>query len=144
MNQAQLKAMKYGQAINDAIAVIEKQQDILNPEFEVIKKEVEAGTLAEMDEIEYEKIRKDFSAGTKEYKTVLQNLEDAKAPARMMGTHMSLVNSFRSYVEGCTEMTKSLGKGRKVNKKKFGESEATQDKYMDKFSYQIQKLTQNM
>ncbi|AYE38930.1 hypothetical protein [Companilactobacillus zhachilii] len=141
MNAAQKKAMQYGQLINNTVQSIQEEQDKLNPEYEKVRDALDRSKVDQIDDVEYTKIQKDFTTGTKNYQEVLAKLEKGKAPARLMGTHISLVSAFKKYVEGCGEMTASIGDDKKVDRHAFDESEKKQDEYMDKFSKLIQKLT---
>lgn len=141
MNAAQKKAMQYGQLINNTVQSIQEEQDKLNPEYEKVRDALDRSKVDQIDDVEYTKIQKDFTTGTKNYQEVLAKLEKGKAPARLMGTHISLVSAFKKYVEGCGEMTSSIGDDKKVDRHAFDESEKKQDEYMDKFSKLIQKLT---
>lgn len=141
MNAAQKKAMQYGQLINNTVQSIQEEQDKLNPEYEKFRDALDRSKVDQIDDVEYTKIQKDFTTGTRNYQEVLAKLEKGKAPARLMGTHISLVSAFKKYVEGCGEMTASIGDDKKVDRHAFDESEKKQDEYMDKFSKLIQKLT---
>ncbi len=141
MNAAQKKAMQYGQLINNTVQSIQEEQDKLNPEYEKVRDALDRSKVDQIDDVEYTKIQKDFTTGTRNYQEVLAKLEKGKAPARLMGTHISLVSAFKKYVEGCGEMTASIGDDKKVDRHAFDESEKKQDEYMDKFSKLIQKLT---
>ncbi|MQS75896.1 hypothetical protein [Companilactobacillus halodurans] len=141
MNAAQKKAMNYGQLINETVQSIQDEQDKLNPEFEKIRDALDRSKVDKMDDVEYARVQKDFTTGTKNYQTTLAKLEKGKAPARLMGTHISLVSAFKKYVEACSEMTTSIGDKKQVDRHSFDEAEKKQDEYMDKFSKLIQKLT---
>ncbi|WP_334332174.1 MULTISPECIES: hypothetical protein [unclassified Companilactobacillus] len=141
MNAAQKKAMQYGNLINNTVNTIQEEQDKLNPEFEKLRDALDRSKVEQLDSIEYEKIQKDFAAGTKKYQETLAKLDKGRAPARLMGTHITLVSAFRKYVEACGEMTDSIGDDKKIDRHKFDASEKEQDAAMDKFSKLIQKLT---
>ncbi|WP_334329821.1 hypothetical protein [Companilactobacillus sp. HBUAS59699] len=142
MNQTQKKAMIYGNLINNSVQIIQDEQDKLNPEFEKLRKALDRDQVEKIDSVEYTKIMHDFKSGTDTYADILGKLEKAKAPARFMGTHMSLVNSFKKYVAACQEMTDSINEDQTIDRKKFNEAEQVQDENMDKFSKYIQKMTQ--
>ncbi|KRK65223.1 hypothetical protein FC72_GL001599 [Companilactobacillus tucceti DSM 20183] len=142
MNAAQKKAMQYSNLINKTVQTIDEQQDTLNPEFETLRKHLDRDIIDRIDDVEYAKIRRDFDKGTKIYQDLLVKLQNGKAPARFMGTHISLVSAFKDYVDGCAKMTASIGEDKKVDRAMFNEAEKQQDEDMDKFSKQIQKLTQ--
>ncbi|APU72041.1 hypothetical protein LCR01_07000 [Companilactobacillus crustorum] len=141
MNAAQKRAMQYGQLINNTVQSIQEEQDKLNPEFEKLRDALDRSKVDKMDDVEYTKIQKDFQTGTKNYQETLAKLEKGKAPARLMGTHISLVSAFKNYVAGCADMTASIGDDKNVDRHQFDEAEKKQDEYMDKFSKLIQKLT---
>lgn len=141
MNAAQKRAMQYGQLINNTVQSIQEEQDKLNPEFEKLRGALDRSKVDKMDDVEYTKIQKDFQTGTKNYQETLAKLEKGKAPARLMGTHISLVSAFKNYVAGCADMTASIGDDKNVDRHQFDEAEKKQDEYMDKFSKLIQKLT---
>ncbi|APX72115.1 hypothetical protein M5C72_02940 [Companilactobacillus allii] len=142
MNAAQKKAMVYGNLINNTVQSIQDEQDKLNPEFETLRKALDRDQIERIDSVEYTKIMHDFKKGTDSYQDLLTKLQKAKAPARYMGTHMSLVAAFKKYVEGCTEMTESIGEDQKIDREKFNNAEKVQDENMDKFSKYMQKMTE--
>lgn len=141
MNATQKRAMQYGQLINNTVETIQSEQDLLNPGYEKIREALDRSKVESLDDVEYTKIQKDFAKGTKSYQDTLAKLEKGKAPARLMGTHISIVSSFKKYVAGCEAMTASLGADKKIDRHAFDEAEKQQDEYMDKFSKLIQKLT---
>ncbi|CAJ1181364.1 hypothetical protein RF371_00165 [Companilactobacillus paralimentarius] len=141
MNAAQKRAMQYGNLINNTVNTIQEEQDKLNPEFEKIRGALDRSKVDQLDSVEYTRIQKNFADGTKKYQETLAKLEKGKAPARLMGTHITLVSAFRKYVEACAEMTESIGDDKNIDRHKFDESEKGQDEAMDKFSKLIQKLT---
>ncbi|GEO47580.1 hypothetical protein [Companilactobacillus kimchii] len=141
MNAAQKRAMQYGNLINNTVNTIQEEQDKLNPEFEKIRGALDRSKVDQLDSVEYTKIQKNFADGTKKYQETLAKLEKGKAPARLMGTHITLVSAFRKYVEACADMTESIGDDKNIDRHKFDESEKGQDEAMDKFSKLIQKLT---
>ncbi|GEO58788.1 hypothetical protein [Companilactobacillus bobalius] len=141
MNAAQKRAMQYGNLINNTVNTIQEEQDKLNPEFEKIRGALDRSKVDQLDDVEYTKIQKNFADGTKKYQETLAKLEKGKAPARLMGTHITLVSAFRKYVEACADMTESIGDDKNIDRHKFDESEKGQDEAMDKFSKLIQKLT---
>ncbi|KAE9565453.1 hypothetical protein FD33_GL001390 [Companilactobacillus paralimentarius DSM 13238 = JCM 10415] len=141
MNAAQKRAMQYGNLINNTVNTIQEEQDKLNPEFEKIRGALDRSKVDQLDSVEYTRIQKNFTDGTKKYQETLAKLEKGKAPARLMGTHITLVSAFRKYVEACAEMTESIGDDKNIDRHKFDESEKGQDEAMDKFSKLIQKLT---
>ncbi|MFD1419191.1 hypothetical protein [Companilactobacillus keshanensis] len=142
MNAAQKKAMLYSNLINKTVQTIDEQQDTLNPEFETLRKHLDRDIVERIDDVEYSRIRRDFDKGTKTYQDLLTKLQKGKAPARFMGAHISLVAAFKDYVDGCAKMTESIGEDKKVDRQMFNEAEKQQDEDMDKFSKQIQKLTE--
>lgn len=141
MNATQKRAMQYGNLINNTVNTIQEEQDKLNPEFEKIRGALDRSKVDQLDSVEYTRIQKNFADGTKKYQETLAKLEKGKAPARLMGTHITLVSAFRKYVEACAEMTESIGDDKNIDRHKFDESEKGQDEAMDKFSKLIQKLT---
>lgn len=142
MNQTQKKAMIYGNLINNSVQIIQDEQDKLNPEFDKLRKALDRDKVEKIDSVEYTKIMHDFKHGTEAYADILSKFEKAKAPARFMGTHMSLISSFKKYVDACQEMTDSINEDQTIDRKKFNEAEQVQDENMDKFSKYIQKMTQ--
>ncbi|WP_125762326.1 hypothetical protein [Companilactobacillus hulinensis] len=142
MNAAQKKAMVYGNLINGTVQSIQDEQDKLNPEFETLRKALDRDQVEKIDAVEYTKIMHDFKSGTENYQSLLAKLQKAKAPARYMGTHMSLVSAFKKYVEGCADMTDSINEDQTIDREKFNTAEKVQDENMDKFSKYMQKMTE--
>lgn len=142
MNAAQKKAMVYGNLINTTVQSIEEEQDKLSPEFETLRNALDRDQVERIDSVEYTKIFHDFKKGTENYQALLAKLQNGKAPARYMGTHMSLLSAFKKYVEGCAEMADSMSEDQKIDREKFNEAEQIQDVNMDKFSKYMQKMTE--
>ncbi|MQS52470.1 hypothetical protein [Companilactobacillus mishanensis] len=142
MNPAQKRAVQYGQLINKTVEKIQENQDLLNPEFEILRKALDRDQVDKVDPIMYKRYKHDFEKGTADYKDLEAKLKKGKAPARLMGTHLSLVSAFSKYVEGCVMMSESIGEDQKIERQKFDDAEKIQDENMDKFSKLMQKLTQ--
>lgn len=142
MNPAQKRAVQYSSLINRVVSTIQETQDLLNPEFEVLRKSLDRDQVEKIDPIKYKRYMHDFQKGTDDYKKLLAQLKKGKAPARMMGTHLSIVSSFDKYVHGCEMMSESLNEDQSIERQKFDDAEKIQDENMDKFSKYMQKLTQ--
>lgn len=142
MNPAQKRAVQYSSLINRVVSTIQETQDLLNPEFEVLRKALDRDQVEKIDPIKYKRYMHDFQKGTDDYKKLLAQLKKGKAPARMMGTHLSIVSSFDKYVQGCEMMSESLNEDQSIERQKFDDAEKIQDENMDKFSKHMQKLTQ--
>ena len=142
MNPAQKRAVQYSQLINRVVQTLQENQDMLNPEFEVLRKALDRDQVDKVDPVRYKRYIADFKRGTTDYQKLADQLKKAKAPARMMGTHLSLVSSFNKYVEGCQMMSESINEDQTIDRQKFDDAEKIQDENMDKFSKLMQKLTQ--
>lgn len=142
MNPAQKRAVQYSQLISRLVSTIEETQDLLNPEFEVLRKALDRDQVEKIDPIKYKRYLHDFEKGTDAYQKLAAQLKKGRAPARMMGTHLSLVSTFNKYVEGCQMMTDSLNEDQSIERQKFDDAEKIQDENMDKFSKLMQKITQ--
>lgn len=142
MNPAQRRAVQYSQVISKVVSTIEENQDLLNPEFEILRKALDRDQVDKVDPIRYKRYMHDFEKGTDDYQKLAAQLKKAKAPARLMGTHLSLVSTFNKYVDGCQMMSDSINEDQTIDRQKFDDAEKIQDENMDKFSKLMQKLTQ--
>lgn len=142
MNPAQKRAVQYSQLINKVVSTIEETQDMLNPEFEILRKALDRDQVEKVDPVKYKRYLSDFKKGTADYQKLADQLKKGKAPAKMMGTHLSIVSTFRKYVDGCQMMTDSLNDDQTIDRQKFDDAEKIQDDNMDKFSKLMQRLTQ--
>lgn len=142
MTQAQKRAVQYSQLISRVVSTIQETQDLLNPEFEVLRKALDRDQVEKVDPVRYKRYKHDFEKGTEDYQKLATQLKKGKAPARMMGTHLSLVSTFSKYVDGCQMMSDSINDDQTIDRQKFDDAEKIQDENMDKFSKLMQKLTQ--
>ena len=88
----------------------------------------------------YEEIRKSFAEGTAEYGTLLGKFENADAPARYIGNHKLLTKAFASFVEGCKDMTASLGADKKIDVAAFNAAEKLQDEETGQLTKYLEKI----
>lgn len=123
MNPAQKRAVQYSQLINRLVSTIQETQDLLNPEFEVLRKSLDRDQVEKIDPIRYKRYQHDFQKGTEDYKKLAAQLKKGKAPARLMGIHLSLVSTFNKYVEGCEMMTESINDDQTIERQKFDDAE---------------------
>lgn len=127
MNQAQKRAVNYVRTLNDVVDKTQETQKKLNKQFEVIKKAMNDGTLKDMKSADYLSIQGEFQSGTDEYAKLADRLSNAKAPAKLFGINLSLVQSYRDYVKSCQAMIDSMKDDRTVDKAAFEQSENDQD-----------------
>lgn len=142
MNPAQKRALQYGNTVNDTVQKTQEVQEKMNPQFEIIKEALDNGKLKDMASSEYLEIQGDFQTGTDEYKKLAQVMHDAKAPARLMGTHHNLAKAYDEYAQSCQDMVDSMKDNRDVDVDAFTEAEAKQEEATDKISKYIQKIFQ--
>ncbi|AKP68076.1 hypothetical protein [Companilactobacillus ginsenosidimutans] len=140
MNPAQKRAVQYSGLINRLVSTIQENQDLLNPEFEILRKALDRDQVDKVDPVRYKRYQHDFEKGAVDYKKLADQLKKGKAPARLMGIHLSLVSSFNKYVEGCEMMSESINDDQTIDRQKFDDAEKIQDENMDKFSKLMQKM----
>jgi hypothetical protein len=141
MNPAQKRAVQYSQLINRLVTTVQDNQDLLNPEFEILRKALDRDQVEKIDPVYYKRYMHDFQKGADDYKKLGDQLKKGKAPARLMGTHLSIVSTFNKYVEGCQMMAESMNEDQTIDRQKFDDAEKIQDENMDKFSKLMQKLS---
>ncbi|RHW45132.1 hypothetical protein DS832_08450 [Bombilactobacillus bombi] len=142
MNQAQKRAITYAHVLNEVIEDTQKIQDDLNPKFQQIKEALATGNLIDMKSSEYLKIQGDFQSGTDEYAKLTDKLHNAKAPAKLMGVHLSLVQAYKDYTQACQDMINSMKDDRTVDESAFAASEEAQDQILDKIGKYLMKMNQ--
>lgn len=142
MNRMQQRAANYARVLNDAIEKMQSIQDDLNPKFEKIKTALAAGNLTAMKSSEYLKIQGDFQRGTDDYGKLAEKLHSVKAPAKLMGIHLSLVQALQNYTQACQNMIESMKDDRTVDEPAFQAAEEAQDLYLDKISKYLMKMGQ--
>jgi len=141
MNKNQLKIMHYGNLINSVITDTESTQESLNPEFEALRKAIDDKTVADMAPDAYQKTKADFVAGTAHYQELLDKLQTAQVPARLLGNHKLMASSYARFVAACEQMTQSLGDDQTIDQAQFNEAEATQDEETEKITKYLQKIS---
>ncbi|WP_390408081.1 hypothetical protein [Lacticaseibacillus jixiensis] len=145
MNKTQAKFLYYAQLINLIVSDTEAEQDQMSPKFTALKDALEAGSVADFDADEYAKTKASFADGTDHYQGMLQKLEDAKVPARLMGNHKLLTNAFRDFTQGCQNMVDSLHDDpASFDQAAFLKAEADQDAASERLMKYIQKLSSMM
>ncbi|MCI1985354.1 MAG: hypothetical protein LKJ69_01345 [Lactobacillus sp.] len=142
MNKNQQKFARYAQLINQIVTDTEAEQDEMSPKFEALKAAEEAGTIADFDAEAYATTKTLFAAGTAHYQKMLEQLEAAQAPARLLGNHKLLTGAFRDFTLGCEAMLASLHETpADFDATAFDAAEATQDAATTKLMKHIQKIT---
>ncbi|WP_125607482.1 hypothetical protein [Lapidilactobacillus bayanensis] len=139
-NKIQQKAMHYGSVISHVIEETEQTQEKLDPMFKELKTKIDGHDLATMSADRYNEIRQGFAAGTQTYDELLRQLNQAQAPARLMGNHHSLVNAFSDFVKGCQAMTESLQDGQTIDEAQFTQAEKDQDDATERLSKYLTKI----
>ena len=142
MNRMQQRAVNYARVLNDVIEKMQSIQDDLNPKFEKIKTSLADGNLTEMKSSEYLKIQGDFQRGNDDYGKLAEKLHSVKAPAKLMGIHLSLVQALQNYTQACQNMIESMKDDRTVDESAFQAAEEAQDLYLDKISKYLMKMGQ--
>lgn len=142
MNHMQQRAANYARVLNDVIEKMKSIQDDLNPKFEKIKTALANGNLTAMKSSEYLKIQGDFQRGTDDYCKLAEKLHSVKAPAKLMGIHLSLVQALQNYTQACQNMIESMKDDRTVDESAFQAAEEAQDLYLDKISKYLMKMGQ--
>jgi len=141
MNKNQLKIMHYGNLINTVITDTENTQESLNPEFEVLRAAIDDQKISDMDGAAYQKTQQDFAEGTAHYQSLLDQLNSAAVPARLIGNHKLLTGSYGRFVDACVAMTKSLGDNLAIDVEAFNQAEAIQDEETEKITKYLQKIS---
>ncbi|KRM78576.1 hypothetical protein FC84_GL000835 [Lapidilactobacillus dextrinicus DSM 20335] len=139
-NKLQQKAMRYGTTINQVIEQTEKMQETLDPMFKELKEKMVDQELDDLALDRYNEIRQGFAAGTQTYTELLRQLNQAQAPARLMGNHHSLVNAFSDFVKGCQAMTDSLHEDQTIDEGQFAQAEKDQDDATERLSKYLTKI----
>ncbi|UQS83226.1 hypothetical protein [Bombilactobacillus thymidiniphilus] len=142
MNKAQQRAIKYVNTLNEIIETTQQVQEKLNPGYQEIKAALEQENLINMDASHYLQIQSSFQMGTDEYAELTKKLQQTKAPARIMGVNMLLVDAYKDYVVACQSMVDSMHDDRTVDQEQFLAAEQAQDKATDLISKHLQKMNQ--
>lgn len=141
-NKLQQRALHYGNTINHVIEQTEEMQEKLDPMFQELKEKITSQDLASLSTDRYQEIRQGFAEGVQVYDELLTNLDQAQAPARLMGNHRQLVKAFRDFVEGCREMTESLREDQTIDQPQFYAAEAKQDESTERLSKHLARIGQ--
>lgn len=142
MNKAQQKLQHYARLISSVMDATEGQQDTLGPLFDRLRKAIDDDQLASVSDEDYAATREAFAAGTAVYETQLTALQQATAPARMMGNHQLLTAAYADFVAGCQAMTASLGDGKAaLDQSQFDAAEKAQDEATEKLMKRLQRVS---
>ncbi|MFD1433127.1 hypothetical protein [Lacticaseibacillus yichunensis] len=142
MNKNQLKMMHYGTTIDKVMKDTEAQQEVLSPLFEALRSAIDAGTEQAFDAETYTETKTAFTAGTAVYAGLSDKLASLAAPARLMGNHVLLKNTYADFVAGCQAMTASLGDApADLDVAAFNSAEAAQDEATDKLMKYLQRIS---
>ncbi|KRM54357.1 hypothetical protein [Lacticaseibacillus sharpeae] len=140
MNKNQQKMAQYGYTINNVMSRTDELQDELNPLFIQLREAIDNNKVDDFKKDDYEDIRSKFAAGTAEYAEMLKKFESAQVPARFIGNHKLLTKAFASFVEGCQQMTDSLGDDKQIDVDSFNAAEKQQDEASEKVSKFLNKI----
>ena len=142
MSKEQQKILRYSQAINTLITNTQTIQNKLNPLFETLKQHLKDNQ-ADMAAAAYQKTLQAFIEGTNDYRNELAKLTKAVAPARLLGSHHSLVTAYRDYVAGCQQMVDSMHDDQTIDIDQFMLAEKQQDAANMQITRCLRKLCVN-
>lgn len=145
MNKTQMKLMHYAQLINLIMDDTEAEQDQMSPKFDALKQALLDGTMGEFDTDTYAKTIASFQDGTDHYAGMLEKLQAAKVPAKLMGNHKLLTQAFADFQKGCQDMVDSLHDSpTQFDESAFSMAEADQDAASSRLMKYIQKISAMM
>lgn len=140
MNKNQQKMVQYANTINKVMSRTDELQDELNPLFLELREAIDKDQVAGIADDHYADIRTKFAEGTAEYTKMLAQFETAQVPARFIGNHKLLTKAFGAFVDGCAQMTKSLGADKQIDVPVFNAAEKVQDEESEKVSKFLNKI----
>ncbi|WP_407894443.1 hypothetical protein [Lacticaseibacillus sp. N501-2] len=142
MNKTQMKLMHYAQLINLIMDDTEAEQDQMSPKFEALKQALLNGNIGDFDKEAYAQTITSFQDGTDHYNSMLEKLQNAKVPAKLMGNHKLLTSAFTDFVKGCQDMVDSLHDNpTEFDEGAFSMAEADQDAASSRLMKYIQKIS---
>lgn len=145
MNKTQLKLMHYAQLINLIMDDTEAEQDQMSPKFDALKQALLDGTMGAFDTDTYANTITSFQDGTDHYASMLEKLQAAKVPAKLMGNHKLLTNAFADFQKGCQDMVDALHDSpAQFDESAFSLAEADQDAASSRLMKYIQKVSTMM
>ena len=125
---------QYLGVINNVLDSTQKMSAKMDPYFNIFR-----SALNDDEEIEAE----DYQAT--QYQTNLTTLENAQAPAQLIGVHKNLIAHYREFVKGCEAMNASIDyQGYQVDREQFDAAEKAQETAMDKVNRSVQKIIRGL
>lgn len=135
----------YINALNDIAQATEEMGNSLNDHYEVMEKAITASDFSIVSDDEFTTTKEKFVEGTASYQENLSKLDDLQVPIPVLGKHKKLISGYRTFVEGCDEMTSSINVEKHlVEVDAFKASEEKQDQGMTQTTDMMQRIMQQI
>ncbi|GAF37268.1 hypothetical protein [Lentilactobacillus farraginis] len=126
---------RYAKVVSDIIDATQTNGEDLNADYEILRKTIDDGTVADLGTDQLARIKAHFQAGTDKYKDNVTKLEQAPVPVKVLGKHKLLVRAYADYAAACQAMTDSLdAEAGSINTDQFNQAEKDQEAHIAKVS----------
>ncbi|AVH75492.1 hypothetical protein PAF15_06245 [Weissella koreensis] len=133
----------YAMKLSQLVQTTEESGSNVAEYFEKIRTAIDEDQVAEMPKAEFAEISVEFDDVVEVYKKAADDLDQMKAPVRLIGVHGSLKKTFRDYYDATVAMANALDVNKQqVDVTAFDQSEQDQDQLMEEFMKQVRRAFQ--
>lgn len=134
---------EYAMKLSQLVQATEESGSNVAEYFEKIRTAIDEDQVAAMPKAEFAEISAEFDDVVEVYKKAAADLDQMKAPVRLIGVHGSMQKTFRAYYEATVVMADALDvNNQKVDVTAFNQSEQDQDQFMEEFMKQVRRAFQ--
>lgn len=127
------------QKLNQIVKETEEIGETMNSHYEEVRELIDKDKVDELTEDKQLEIVEVFKKGTAQYRQLFKTLANLRAPARVMGVHKKIEQSYQAYVDGCEDMIESISND--IDVAAFDAAEQKQDQATDNIASSLQKIT---
>jgi predicted nucleic acid-binding Zn-ribbon protein len=131
----------YARTISKMTDVMEQTGDQVDPYFQTIKKALQLGNVAEMDQSQLAEIKGQFQQATEQYRSIEKEIVEVKAPVKLIGKHQNLKHDYVQYVDECQKMVDAIDpEAKKIDVEAFNASEKNQEATMAQITKTLTRI----
>ncbi|MBS0950281.1 hypothetical protein JK159_07930 [Weissella minor] len=141
MKKTFVTPQQYAMKVAEIAQLTEDTGEKTSPFFDRLDAALNDDKLADMSKEDFQEIATAFDDAVDVYQDASANLAAIKAPARVLGMHKSLVQSYKDYADATQEMADALQvEKHAVDMEQFRDSEAKQNDLIVKFGTQLRRV----
>ena len=131
----------YAGLISKMTEIMEQTGDQVDPYFQELKKCMQLGQVADLDQSKLTEIKNQFQNATDNYRSIEKDLVEMKAPIKLIGKHQNLKHDYVQYIEECQKMVTAIDpEAKKVDVEAFTASEKAQEEIMGQITKTLTRI----